>query len=93
MRNKIAWHDYLQWALGATAVVAAVSYFGFEEYLTTRAVLKPVGGYTVPFDTHGGTVFINSAEHAGLLSWWVVTAVLVLGQLCLNRARRRSRGE
>lgn len=91
MRNKIAWHDYLQWALGMTAVVAGISYFCFEEYLTTRAVLKPVGGYTVPFDTHGGTVFISSGEHAGVLSGWVTTAVLVLGQLWLNRARRRSR--
>jgi len=90
MKNgKLTPHQLLQTGLVLVGVVDIVFLGWFTDYLTLRAVDHPTGIYLIPYATHGGTVFISTAERAETAFAYIVAGALVLGQLWLNRARRR----
>jgi len=87
--GKPTLHQLLQAGLVLVAVVDIVFLGWLTDYLTMRGVDHPTGIYLIPYATHGGTVFISASEWAEKAFAYIVGGALVLGQLWLNRARRR----
>ncbi len=91
--KKVRWnpHQLIQGVLILAGIADIVFLGWFAQHLTVRAILRPAGNYTVPYLTHGGTVFISQTEWAEHALGLAVAAGLVLGQLWLIRARRMTR--
>lgn len=65
----------------------ALSY-PFARDVTVRNIAKPSGPYTVPYETHGGIVYISEHEQRIFYAIYGLTGACLIGQLML---RRRSR--
>lgn len=77
---------------GILAVIALVDiWWGMKlaKTLTVRDIRIPSTVYSVPYHTHGATVFITKAENFWVLAGWVLTALLVATQLGLNNLRKK----
>lgn len=79
----------LQSLLIVGALVVIYSMFRLSNDVTTRAFLAPVGEYNVPYRTRGVVVYMTSNEQAFIVAQWIVTALLILAQLVINRWNKK----
>lgn len=61
----------------------------FAEALTVRDIRVPSAIFSVPYQTHGATVYITRAEDNLILAGWALTAALVAAQFGLNALRKK----
>jgi hypothetical protein len=74
-------------AIVAVAVPTTVFSIWLADHVTVRGIIRPSGAYTIPYGTHGGTVFISQTEQTEMILQWIVWAALVAIQLWPNRAK------
>ena len=72
------------------AILLIICGSGFAHRLTVRNISTPTPIYQVPYQTHGGTVFISRGEQHALWAGWLTAGALVVAQLIYNRSRRRA---
>ncbi|NEX94245.1 hypothetical protein [Caulobacter sp. 17J65-9] len=83
---------FVQIVLVVLAIPLVVGGYMFANHLTVRNVSAPDAVYSVPYATHGGTVYISPDERNLLNAGWAAGGALVVAQLVLNAVRRRQRG-
>ena len=90
MKARFSPRAFAQVALVIVAGAIIVFSGWLTDHVTTRAIAQPTGAYTVPYETHGGTVFISSTERIEIYLGWGLAGFLLLGQWSLNLLGRRS---
>lgn len=79
-----------QGLLIAGAVGIVIVSTRLSDQVTVRAIHQPAAPYVLPYDTHGGTVFISRTEQIEQRLSWAAGAGLLACQWLLTRADRRS---
>lgn len=80
--------SWVQAIIIVAALLVIAGWFWLDNSVTIRAIHAPAGIYRVPFETHGGTVYVSQFEKSMMIAGWIATAVLVGVQLILNLKRQ-----
>lgn len=77
--------------LAVIALIGAWILVSFKNHLTLRAIHSASTIYKIPYETHGGTVYVSLYEHYLLIGGWIFTGSVVAAQIAINYIQSRKK--
>lgn len=76
--------------LALTSIICGTVVFYLSETFTRRNIQHVEGAYTVPFETHGGIVYVSTNESVLDKAFWVAFLLSFFVLFAFNLMRKRS---